>query len=122
MFSKKEIPVDYSKLNPDFAMFFDRVLDLENESRKITRSADIQAFEWDTNLSSAKRKVRIVKEDVADIAARVEALKNDFVETVEQFRRMVNKEDFLKLKRLADSWQVENLVSQKEFMKMLEQV
>ncbi len=118
--AKKVVQIDYEKIfGPEFLNILMRVENLEDEQNKLHRDEEMKILSWDSDISSAKREIRRLKEKTEETKNKISMLKQTFLNLVTEFKIRANEEEFDKLKRKVDSFDIEKLLTRREFEKML---
>ncbi len=121
MFEKKDKQnINYDLIiGPDFLRFIERIEELEQETKKIERDIGMENLEWDANISHARREVVNEKKELIELKVATEELKRTFINLVTELKMNSNMEDFVKLKRRIEDWQLHKFITRREFDMML---
>jgi len=123
MFEKKDKQnINYDLIiGPDFLRFIERIEELEQETKKIERDIGMENLEWDANISHARREVVNEKKELIELKVATEELKRTFINLVTELKMNSNMEDFVKLKRRIEDWQLHKFITRREFDMMLKE-
>ncbi len=117
---KPPLSYDYEhRLMPDLLRFLERIEDIEKLHRELSSSNKLRDLKWNASSSEYKRKLNRFRETIKELNEKTDEIKHRFISCVNEFRKKAAKEDLDKLKKKADRFMFEDLITIREFKKML---
>jgi len=115
----KEI-VNYDNIIlPELERFSVRTKYLEDLSYKNKRYIEMKALQWDSTVSELRREVSRFRLELKNLKTQLLDVKSSFINLVNNFKETALDEDYRKLKRTIDDWNIDKFITKKEFESML---
>lgn len=119
--SKKLIPkYDYEhKLEPELIDFLTRIEDLESEQTTQSRFIQMKELDWHTNVTELQRMQSFQVEQINELKKKIDLAKHRFMSIITEFRTKATSDDLDKVNKKVDYLKFEELISKREFLRLL---
>jgi hypothetical protein len=121
MFEKKVVAeINYDAMfGQEIVRSLERIEDLGEEDKKAGREIELKTLEWDNDMSASKRKLLLMKGELAALKAKVVEIKYRFTGIVNELRLTATSEELDRMKSRIENFDYEKFITRKDFLELI---